>query len=340
MLILRLSSYLIILLVTLEVLALSAVTWSFYESVNSSLALLKYTSDNKVRDILATISRISETKVSSEEVYEMNEFFQKLIKQSEKDLDKFLIKEIFLVKNDGTLLAHSNPEELKNSIPGSYNKPQFMRALRMRKGQLPSPQVIGEEYKGDNTFFGSWMTKIFPDLRFQTILLSAPVYHTQRLEVVATIHLIYNRGNVLFFIDTQRELLQWMLVNYTVIAFILAFALWTVFVLYTFASYRQGVRVANGEKPKTSKKTSKVMSIIEKKEETLQKYLSPIPARLDSDISLNIMDIQTSPSTEPLEDIEGVELDDTIPPSNKNGREPKNQKEVKKTEAIDAIYLD
>lgn len=339
MLILRLSSYLVILVLTLEMLALSAVAWSFYESVNSSLALLKYTSDNKARDILATISRVAETKVGSEAVSEMNEVFQKLIKQSEKDLDKFLIKEIFLVAKDGTLLAHSNPEEFKNAILGSYNKPQYMRALRMRKGQLPTPQVIGEEYKGDPTFFGSWITKTFPDLRFQTILLSAPVYHTQRLEVIATIHLIYNRGNVLFFIESQRELLQWMLANYTVIALVLAFGLWTVFVLYTFATYRQAARVTTGaEKTKTSKKTSKLMSIIEKKEETLQNYLSPIPAHLDSDISLNIMEVETSPSTEPQ--LEPVELDDTIPPYKNNGRDNKNQKEIKKTEAIDAIYLD
>ncbi|MCX7998089.1 MAG: hypothetical protein N3A69_03940 [Leptospiraceae bacterium] len=340
MLILRLASYLIVLILTSEVLALSAVVWSFYESVNSSLSLLKYTSDNKARDILSTISRVAETKAASGDISEMNEFFQKLIKQSEKDLDKFLIKEIFLVAKDGTLLAHSNPEELRNSFVGSYNKPQYMRALRMRKGQLPTPQVIGEEYKGDQTFFGSWITKTFPDLRFQTILLSAPVYHTQRLEVIATIHLIYNRGNVLFFIESQRELLQWMLSNYTIIALVLAFGLWTVFMLYTFASYRQGARVASGtEKPKTSSKsTSKIMSIIEKKEESLQKYLSPMPAHLDSDVSLNIMELETSPSTEPQ--LEPVELDDTIPPFQNNGRDSKNPKEMKKTEAIDAIYLD
>jgi hypothetical protein len=338
MMIIRLSSYLLILVLSLEVLALSAVVWSFYESVNSSLSLLKYTSDNKARDILSTVARVAESKMSQENTSEMNEFFVKLIKQSEKDLDKFLIKEIVLVSNDGTLLSHSNLEELKNAYSGSYNKPQYMRALRMRKGQLPTPQVIGEEYKGDNTFLGTWIMKTFPDLKYQTILLSAPVYHKERLEAIASIHLVYNRGNILFFINNQREILVWMLANYTVIALMLAFTVWVVFALYTFASYKQGVRVAtHTETP--SKKTSKLGAILEKQEDTLKKYLTPIPARLDSNISLNIEE-EAEPEPKPVELDQEESKPKELPKNFNNGKAEIEKADPKKTEAIDAIFLD
>jgi hypothetical protein len=343
MMIIRLSSYLLILILALEALAMSAVAWSFYESVNSSLSLLKYTSDNKARDILSTVARVAESKMSPDGNSEMNEFFAKLIKQSEKDLDKFLIKEIFLVSNDGTLLSHSDTEELRNSSNSSFNKPQYMRALRMRKGQLPTPQVIGDEYLGDNTIFGTWIMKTFPDLKYQTILLSSPVYHTQRLEAIASIHLVYNRGNVLFFINNQREIFSWMLTNYSIIALIIAFGLWIVFALYNFASYRQGARVATHSEsaPPTS---SKIGAILEKQEDTLKKYLTPIPARMDSDISLNILD-QTEHNIESPEAIhletEEKEITKKTVPVSSNGKKNLNENpDPKKTEAIDAIFLD
>ena len=152
MMIIRLITYLLLLIIFCGGLAVSAVSWSFYESVYSSLNLLKYTSDNKARDILATVARVAETKMDSELGYgEMNDFFIRLIKQSEKDLDKFTIKEVFLISSDGIILSHSNPLEVSSDVKmrtasPKYNKPYYMRALRMRKGQLPTPQTFGQEY--------------------------------------------------------------------------------------------------------------------------------------------------------------------------------------------------
>lgn len=347
--ILRLAGYLFLLLLFMESLALTAVGWSFFESVNSSLSLLKYTSDNKARDILSTVARVAESKMTPEGNLEMNDFFIRLIKQSEKDLDKFLIKEIYLISNDGILLAHSNPEELKIPENTKFNKPQHMKALRMRKGQLPTPQVIGEDYVGDDSFFSGFITKHFPDVKYNTILLSSPVYHTEKLEAIASIHLVYNRGNVLFFLENQKEILVWMLRNYAMIAFGASILLWIFYTLFTFASYKQGARVASSIH-RTSSPTpkSKITAILEKHENTLQKYLTPIPARLDSDISLNIhageeevtKKFETISETFNFGDEKKI---DGKPSSNGKANITPSSKDKpiqNPTEAIDAIYLD
>ncbi|MCB1141289.1 MAG: hypothetical protein H7A24_01130 [Leptospiraceae bacterium] len=339
MMIVRLATYFLVAILTIETLTAVAVSWSFYESVNSSLSLLKYTSDNKARDILATIVRVAETKMEPDGYKELNSFFQKLIKQSEKDLDKFLINEVFIVSNDGSLLSHNDINKLKIGASSQYNQAHYMRALRMRKGQMPAPQVVGDEYSGDGTYFGKILMKLFPDLRYQTILLSAPIYHTEKLEALATIHLVYSRGNVLFFINNQREILTWMLANFAVISFILAFVLWLIFVSFSFGTYRQAVRVTQAnleansfaESPRSGTTQSKIKTILEKQEDTLHRFLTPIPARLDSNISLNILD------AEELADEESKELKSGA----SSAENWKNQeKPVNPNEPVDAIFLD
>jgi hypothetical protein len=353
MLILRLTTYLFIMILACETIALSAVAWSFYESVSNSFSLLKYTSDNKARDLLATAGRVAETKMYVEGYEEMSDFFVKLIKNSEKDLDKFTIKEIFLLSTDGIVLSHSEPTEVamdvfKRNPSPKYNKPLFMRALRMRKGQLPVPQVSDKSYKGDDTFFGKIIIQLFPDLAHQTILLSAPIYHTDKLETIGSIHLFYNRGNILFFIENQRELFVWMFMNYTVIALLVSFILWTLHMLFTFATYKQGVR--NGREipdPEIKSTTlNKLATMVEKQEDTLKRFLSPIAAKLDiTEGTSNVETVYGSGSTGLSQKIASVNEKSVhygqLNLNSGNGKyEEEEFKKENATEAIDAIYLD
>ncbi|HMV44121.1 MAG TPA: hypothetical protein PK079_17940 [Leptospiraceae bacterium] len=350
MMIIRLISYLLLLIMLCGTLAVSAVSWSFYESVYSSLNLLKYTSDNKARDILATVARVAETKMYSDGYNEMNDFFVRMIKQSEKDLDKFTIKEVFLISPEGVVLAHSNPSEITGEIISrtpsqKYNKPYYMRALRMRKGQLPTPQTFGQEYKGDETFFGRMMMRLFPELKYQTVLLSAPIYHLEKLETVGSIHLIYNRGNVLFFMESQKEIFLWMLLNYIGISFLVSIALWGTYVLFLFGSYKQGGRnTANIPEPELPKTLAKIETIFEKQEDTIKRYLTPIPLKLDNTIlnAESITEIKQPPvhpenqTTAKVPKVESSSLNG----SNGNGKMANTNNKANPTEALDAIYLD
>jgi hypothetical protein len=351
--IIRLIAYLLLLIFFCGSLAVSAVSWSFYESVYSSLNLLKYTSDNKARDILATVARVAETKMNSEGYSEMNDFFVRMIKQSEKDLDKFTIKEVFLISPDGIILAHSNSSEVSSDISSrtpsaKYNKPYYMRALRMRKGQLPTPQTFGQEYKGEETFYGRLVMRLFPELKYQTVLLSAPIYHIEKLETVGSIHLIYNRGNVLFFMESQKEIFFWMLLNYIGISILVSIALWSAYVMFLFGSYKQGGRnTANIPEPELPKTLAKIETIFNKQEDTIKRYLTPIPLKLDNTL-LNIESITSvkQPPVHPENETTAKmpKLENTSPSingSNGNGKQSVNgNKPANPTEALDAIYLD
>lgn len=246
--ILRLGAYLFFVLLFCEALSLSAVGWSFFESVQSSLNLIKYTSDNKARDILGTIANVAENRIYASGFEEMNEFFLRLVKNSEKDIDRFTIQEIFLISKDGKVLSHSDPAEVSvdlalRTISTKYNKPYFLnRTQRMKRGQLPATQNIGNPYNGDGSFLSNLIIKLFPEIKNQTMLVSAPIYDVEKLETIGSVHLVYNRGNFLFFMDRQKDILIWLLINYAVVAFIAGFILWGIYVFFVFFGIREGIR--------------------------------------------------------------------------------------------------
>ncbi|MCC6275155.1 MAG: hypothetical protein IT569_04825, partial [Leptospiraceae bacterium] len=242
----RSIAYFLLLLVFCEGIAVSAVAWSFYESSRLLLNVIKYTSDNKARDTLFALAKAAETKMTPDGLTEISTDFFRIKKQAEKDFDKFGVREIFILSDTGKVIAHSDKEEISvpmktRPILEKYNKPFFMRALRMRKGQFPIPQDYGETYKGDGSRFSEILMKLFPDIKVQTVVVSSPVYHVKKLETVASIHLIYDRGNFHFFLGKQRELLYWMLINYSSIALGSCFFLGLIFILFSFFNKKQGV---------------------------------------------------------------------------------------------------
>jgi hypothetical protein len=335
MIVIRLISYFLILFLFTSLLSVSSVAWSFIESVKSSYNLITYTSDNKARDILATVAKVAEHKMNPDGYTELNEIFFRLIKQSEQDLDKFIIKEIFLISNKGNLLSHSNEDELNLDTKQKYDKPYFSRALRMRKGQLPSPQVYGtEEYKGDNSFFSNQILKLFPDLKYQETLLSAPIYMLENLDTIGSIHLIYSRGNVLNFIETQRKLFFWMLFNYIGISFVVSIFLFGIYAIFLFGTYKQAVRrIAKQPEPEHSEMMTKVLDYVSKHEARITEYLTPLQVSNVGNIS-EIIENSLHPENITSSNFEKIDLNITKTDL------PIVETKKKDTEIVDAIYLD
>ncbi|MBE7410478.1 MAG: hypothetical protein L6Q54_10570 [Leptospiraceae bacterium] len=316
--------YFLLLLVLCEGVAISAVAWSFYESSRLSLNLLKITSDNKARDILFSLAKAAEVRMTPEGLLELSTDFGRIKKQAEKDLDKFGVKEIFILSDSGKVIAHSDKEEI--SIPlksrpilEKYNKPFFMRALRMRKGQFPIPQDYGEQYNGDGTKFGEILLKLFPEIKIQTVTVSSPVYHLKKLETVASIHLIYDRGNFHFFLDKQRELFYWMLVNYSIIAFGACFFLNLVYMIFSFFNKKQGIL-----------ETTKKVYPINSSPPVLKKIQIPIPKEPKIENKPEIKKMELKPSTITQLNESKIEK---LP-------EPIVQPKASSPVVLDAIYLD
>nr|WP_232371726.1 hypothetical protein [Leptospira ainazelensis] len=235
-------------LIVCEAVALGAVAWSFLESSLASFELLKIGSDNRARDTLGTLAKAAENSGVDRNYEDMNFVFNRMTKLSEKDTDGYTIKELFLTTDSGIVLAHSNPEylqeDLKKRKPVTlYQDALYTRAFRLRKWQIGIPVLMGEkkEVVAKSGFF-SKLGGYFPEINEPEILLSAAVYHPIKLDRVAAIHMVYDRGNFRTFVSKQTELLEWLVRNYSLIALGAALFLEFVYLLLTLGnSTRQSV---------------------------------------------------------------------------------------------------
>ncbi|PJZ58230.1 LIC_12071 family protein [Leptospira barantonii] len=251
--------YFLLLLIVCESIALGAVAWSFLESSLASFDLLKIGSDNRARDTLGTLSKAAENSGSDASYEDMNFVFSRMTKISDKDNDGYTIKEIFLTSEAGIVLAHSNPaylqETLKKRKPEAlYQDALYTRAFRLRKWQISIPVLLGQKKEVlSKSIFFSKFESFFPEISEPEILLSAAVYHPVKLERVAAIHMIYDRGNFRNFVLKQTELLEWLLRNYSLIALGAALFLEFVYLLLTLGNSTKETVPDYGSRPLVEK---------------------------------------------------------------------------------------
>ncbi|TGK21833.1 LIC_12071 family protein [Leptospira kmetyi] len=251
--------YFLLLLIVCESIALGAVAWSFLESSLASFDLLKIGSDNRARDTLSTLAKAAENSGSDASYDDMNFVFSRMTKISDKDNDGYTIKEIFLTNEAGIVLAHSNPaylqETLKKRKPEAlYQDALYTRAFRLRKWQISIPVLLGQkkEVLSKSVFFSKFES-FFPEISEPEILLSAAVYHPVKLERVAAIHMIYDRGNFRNFVLKQTGLLEWLLRNYSLIALGAALFLEFVYLLLTLGNSTKETVPDFGSRPLVEK---------------------------------------------------------------------------------------
>jgi hypothetical protein len=267
----------------------SMVTFSAYESLNYNYTLLKDATDNRTREMVNSIVPFLENRELIIERDSINRYFNRIIAQRELNSDLFQIDSIFIVSKDGSLIAHNNLIELNSAEPMKFNKPIYMRSLRMRKGQNPLTQVIEYETNRDGTFLGETLYKMFPDLNEKVILVSSALFWDDKLEASASFHIQYSRKNVQALVEYNKEIYKWILLNSSIVIFAVVFLLWLIFVYFQFSTYKQGHREAIDQKISDTKKTnSRIQTIIEKKETTLKNYLTGSRKALVSNPQISI----------------------------------------------------
>ncbi|WP_081098098.1 LIC_12071 family protein [Leptospira borgpetersenii] len=301
--------YFLLLLIVCESIALGVVVWSFLESSLASFELLKVGSDNRARDTLGTLAKAAENSGLNGSYDDMNFIFSRLVKISDRDTDGYTIKEIFLTNEVGIVLAHSNSEYLRESLKkrkpvALYQDSLYTRAFRLRKWQIGIPVLLKKrEGASSKSIFFSKFESFFPEINEPEILLSAAVYHPVKLERVAAIHMIYDRGNFRKFVFRQTELLEWLLRNDSLIALGAAVFLECIYLLLT---------LGNSTKKSAPNKNSR--PLVEKVSHTnaihvpvLVKQSSPLdsivfPGSLESPAeNVEASFVQTTPVTTPIE---------------------------------------
>ncbi|UML82249.1 LIC_12071 family protein [Leptospira kirschneri] len=356
--------YFLLLLIVCESIALGIVAWSFLESSLASFELLKIGSDNRARDTLSALAKAAENSGVSGSYEDMNFVFSRFVKVSEKDADGYTIKEIFLTNEEGIVLAHSNPEylveNLKKRKPISlYQDPLYTRAFHLRKWQVSIPVLLSQKKDFiSKSFFFSKFEKFFPEINEPEILLSAAIYHPIKLERVAAIHMIYDRGNFRKFVFQQTELLEWLLRNDSLIALGAALFLEFVYLLLTLMGSKNDrsrpfvERVSHSQEvhvPVLAKHSSPLSSVVfpgslgnsEQNPESIQTE----PVLSSSDLQTTSQTQSLEPTTVATEAIQKIETTEIKTEASLSQVIMKTEPAVSKIdltskeEVLDAIYL-
>ncbi|EMF83287.1 hypothetical protein LEP1GSC188_4508 [Leptospira weilii serovar Topaz str. LT2116] len=346
--------YFLLLLIVCESIALGAVVWSFLESSLASFELLKVGSDNRARDTLGTLAKAAENSGTDDSYDDMNFIFSRLVKVSDKDTDGYAIKEIFLTNEVGIVLAHSNSEYLRESLKkrkpvALYQDSLYTRAFRLRKWQIGIPVLLRKKEGASKSIFFSKFESFFPEINEPEILLSAAVYHPVKLERVAAIHMIYDRGNFRKFVFRQTELLEWLLRNDSLIALGAAVFLECIYLLLTLGNPTKKLVLDRNSKPlveKVSHTNATHIPVLVKKSSPLDSVV--FPGSLGSPTeNVEVASVQTTPvAAAPVESTQAVSYSETESTTQQKVEAAQMEPVISQfnpgiaaEEVLDAIYL-
>lgn len=329
MFVLRSVIYFILLFIVFETVALSAVAWSFYESLQNALKQESLLSDHRARDFTLAIAKVSEVRLNFAGYQELNKTYFRYVEETGKDREKFLLKEIRLYNPDGLLLSSSVDTEVKELVEN--RKPNieltkevyFRKAMRMKKWEWPEDDK--EHTKNLKMSFphlpkyASFLIKFFPLSKAIEARIYAPVYHETKLDVLGAVFVTYERGNLALLLENQFGLLKWMGINYSIIAFILSIILWAVFFLFHYFAKREGSAVGLVAENLISKDRS--LPLIQKKTIASE--------------TIETREVATIIPSEPVSEIQAV-----LPPEIQKQPEPVIVPiSVSSTDVLDAIFL-
>jgi hypothetical protein len=258
----------------LELIALSAVGWSFFESTKNAIKQELLLSNHRARDFTLAIAKASELRLNPNGYPELNKAYFRYVEETAKDPEKFNLKAIRLYNTEGLLLASSVEKEVAEAVDkrtadiALSKETHFRKAIRMKKWEWPEEdkEVISKSKTNlpELPKYAQFVIRFFPHVSVQESTIYAPVYHETKLDVLGAVFVVYEPGNLVLLFENQFSLLQWMTVNYSLIALVLAIVLWGFYFLFQYFTKREGkssnvqehnVVSANSNLPLIEKKT-------------------------------------------------------------------------------------
>ena len=232
----------------------------------------KNNSDFRAEDIVLNLSRYLEIITPQTDKDNIESYFNRLVSATNKNQYEFSILNIYLLSTDGSILAFTQSSNNLQGASIDTHLPLFMRALRMRRGQVES--VIYEKKEQlEYSFFERKLLGLKSEDTENFYLSSAPVYIKDKMEVVGTIHIIYQRFDMNYFLSAQKNTLKVQLLLATVIGLLLSLFLWLIFYAFVSILIRESIHENSYEvalsreikkKPVIQEKVEKVDTIISK----------------------------------------------------------------------------
>ena len=232
----------------------------------------KNNSDFRAEDIVLNLSRYLEIITPQTDKDGIESYFSRLVSATNKNQYEFSILNIYLLSTDGSILAFTQSSNNLQGASIDTHLPLFMRALRMRRGQVES--VIYEKKEQlEYSFFERKLLGLKSEDTENFYLSSAPVYIKDKMEVVGTIHIVYQRFDMNYFLSAQKNTLKVQLLLATVIGLLLSLFLWLIFYAFVSILIRESIHENSYEvalsreikkKPVIQEKVEKVDPIISK----------------------------------------------------------------------------
>jgi len=235
----------------------------------------KNNSDFRAEDIVLNLSRYLEIVTPQTDKDGIESYFNRLISSTNKNQYEFFILNIYLLSTDGSILTFTQSSANLHGASIDTHLPLFMRALRMRRGQVES--VIYEKKEQlEFSFFDRKVLGLKSEDTENFYLSSAPVYIKDKMEVVGTIHIIYQRFDMDYFLAAQKNTLKVQLLLATMIGLLLSLFLWLIFYAFVSILIRESIH-ENSYEMALSRETKKKPVIQEK-----VKKVEPISKSLDA----------------------------------------------------------
>jgi len=232
----------------------------------------KNNSDFRSEDIVLNLSRYLEIITPQTDKDGIESYFNRIVSATNKNQYEFSILNIYLLSTDGSILAFTQSSTNLQGASIDTHLPLFMRALRMRRGQVES--VIYEKKEQlEYSFFERKVLGLKSEDTENFYLSSAPVYIKDKMEVVGTVHIVYQRFDMNYFLSAQKNTLKVQLLLATVIGFLLSLFLWLIFYAFVSILIRESIHENSYEavlsreikkKPVIQEKVEKVEPIISK----------------------------------------------------------------------------
>jgi hypothetical protein len=233
----------------------------------------KNNSDFRAEDIVLNLSRYLEIITPKTDRDGIESYFNRLISATNKNQYEFSILNIILLSTDGSTLVFTQSSANFQEASIETHLPLFMRALRMRRGQVESAIYEKKEHL-EYSFFEKKVLGLHVEDTENFYLSSAPVYFKDKMEVVGTIHILYQRFDMDYFLATRKSTLKTQLLLASVIGLVLSLFLWLIF--YAFVSFliRESIHENSYEVALT--KETKKKPVVQEKVEPISKSLDAV----------------------------------------------------------------
>ncbi len=233
-------TYFFLLFITIEIGFGILIFESFKKSFESEYNEKLNHADFRAEDLVLNLSRYLEFVDVSSEKENIENFLNRLVNATNKNKYEFIIYKVYLLSTDGTPLAQLHPGGDVKEESLEFQLPLLMRALRMRRGQVESA-IYDKETPLDVSALDKKLLDFVSENANTKMVSSAPIYYKDKMEILGSVHIIYQRFELQYFLADQKMKLRTQTLTAVIIGLLVCLFLWLIFYFLVSVLIKQSI---------------------------------------------------------------------------------------------------